>query len=224
MLAEKLEDVILGDEGVGLFRTTLDNLILPTRGNYFNLSFAVFAKPFLSERDFVSTRLTEMHTWSFRNGTTFVTTFRVGVAPTFAGTEVVPISERFFAGGDSTNRGFARDRLGPTLGDVDPADYALPSNVDLSQPVGGDSLLLLNQEFRFPMVRRFRLKGVVFYDAGNVFLELKDFDPFDLRHTLGAGLRLETPVGPLRAEHGWKLERQPGETSGEFHFAIGSVY
>lgn len=224
VLEEKLEDVILGDVGVGLFRTTLDSLILPTRGNYFNLSFAVFAKPFLSERDFVSTQLTEMHTWSFSNGTTFVTTFRVGVAPTFGGTEVVPISERFFAGGDSTNRGFARDRLGPTLGDVDPADYALPPNVDLSQPVGGDSLLLLNQEFRFPMIRRFRLKGVVFYDAGNVFLELKDFNPLELRHTLGAGLRLETPVGPLRAEYGWKLDRRVGETGGEFHFAIGSVY
>jgi outer membrane protein insertion porin family len=210
--------------GVGVFRTTLDNLILPTSGNYLNLNFRVFAEPFLSERDFVRAQLTEMHTWSFGNGTTFVTALRVGFAPTFGSTEVVPISERFFAGGDSTNRGFARDRLGPTLGDVDPADYALPPDADLSQPVGGDSLFLLNQEFRFPLVRRLRLKGLVFYDAGNVFLELKDFDPFDLRHTVGAGLRLETPVGPLRAEYGWKLDREQGETGGEFHFAIGSVY
>jgi len=224
VLEEKLEDVILGDVGIGVFRATLDNLILPTRGNYLNLNFRVFAKPFLSERNFVTARLTEMHTWSFGNGTTFVTAFRIGFAPTFAGTEVVPISERFFAGGDSTNRGFARDRLGPTLGDVDPADYDLPSDVDLSQPVGGDSLLLFNQEYRFPLVPRLRLKGLVFYDAGNVFLTLSDFNPLDLRHTLGAGLRLETPVGPLRAEYGWKLDREPGETGGEFHFAIGTIY
>jgi len=224
VLEEKLEDVILGDVGIGLFRATLDNLILPTKGNYLNFNFRVFAKPLLSERDFVTARLTEMHTWTFGNGTTFLTAFRVGFAPTFAGTAFVPISERFFAGGDSTNRGFARDRLGPTLGDVDPEDFDVPGTADLSQPVGGEAQLLFNQEFRFPLVRRFRLKGLVFYDAGNVYLQLTDFDPFDLRHTLGAGLRLETPVGPLRAEYGWKLDREPGETSGEFHFAIGTVY
>jgi outer membrane protein assembly complex protein YaeT len=217
VLEEKLEDVMLGDVGIGLFRATLDNIILPTRGNYFNLNFRVFAKPFLSERDFVTARLTEMHTWTFDNGTTFVTAFRVGFAPTFADTEVVPISERFFAGGDSTNRGFARDRLGPTLGDVDPDDFEIPGTADLSQPVGGEAQLLLNQEFRFPLVRRFRL-------TGNVYLRLTDFNPFDLRHTLGAGLRLETPVGPLRAEYGWKLDREAGESGGEFHFAIGTIY
>ena len=85
-------------------------------------------------------------------------------------------------------------------------------------------MFLLNQEFRFPLLQRLRLKGIVFYDAGNVYLDLSGFDPLDLRHTLGAGLRLETPVGPLRAEYGWKLDQEPGETSGEFHFAIGSVY
>jgi outer membrane protein assembly factor BamA len=189
-----------------------------------NLNLRVFAEPFLSERNFVIARLTEMHTWTFRNGTTFVTAFRVGVAPTFAGTEVVPISERYFAGGDSTNRGFARNRLGPTLADVDPEKYDIPDEADLTQPVGGEAQLLLNQEFRFPVVRRLRLKGVVFYDAGNVYLELTDFNPLDLRHTLGAGLRLETPVGPLRAEYGWKMDREPGESAGRFHFAIGTIY
>ena len=113
---------------------------------------------------------------------------------------------------------------GPTLGDVDPADYDLPSDVDLSQPVGGDSLLLFNQEYRFPFVPRLRLKGLVFYDAGNVFLTLSEFNPLDLRHTLGAGLRLETPVGPIRAEYGWKLDQEAGESGGEFHFAIGTIY
>jgi outer membrane protein insertion porin family len=165
-----------------------------------------------------------MHSWNLGHDTSFQTAVRIGLAPTFGTTEIVPISERFFSGGDSTNRGFARDRLGPTLADVDPIEYDLPPDVDLSQPVGGSALFLLNQEFRFPLVRRLRLKGELFYDAGNVFLEISDFDPFELRHTLGAGLRLETPVGPLRAEYGWKLDREPGESAGQFHFAIGTTF
>ena len=63
---------------------------------------------------------------------------------------------------------------------------------------GREALFLLNQEFRFPVWRS--LKGVLFYDAGNVYVEVSDFDPTDLRHVLGAGLRLETPIGPVRLE------------------------
>ncbi|HXV75599.1 MAG TPA: outer membrane protein assembly factor BamA [Candidatus Polarisedimenticolaceae bacterium] len=222
---ERVEDIILGDVAIGLLRSTLDNLILPTRGNYFNVNFAVFAEPFLSEADFVLAALTETHTWSYSNGTTFVTTFRVGVAPPFGRTDLVPVSERFFAGGDSTNRGFERDRLGPTAGEISASEGTpLPAGVAADQPVGGEAQLLFNQEFRFPLLRKLRLKGVLFYDAGNVYFRVSDFDPTDLRHTLGSGLRLETPVGPIRMEYGWKLDRRADESSGVFHLAIGAVF
>jgi outer membrane protein insertion porin family len=208
---EREEDIILGDVGTGLFRITRDSLLLPTQGNYLELGFRFFAKPLLSEATFIKAQLTESQMWTFRNGTAFVTVFRVGFAPPLGDTEEVPISERFFAGGDSTNRGFGRDELGPKT---------MPGGV----PLGGEGLLLFNEEFRFPIWRRIRLKGTLFYDAGNVYLTLSDFDPTDLRHTLGGGLRLETPIGPIRAEYGWKLDREEGESSGQFHFAIGAVY
>jgi len=207
---EREEDIILGDVGAGLFRVTRDSLLLPTRGNYLELGFRFFAKPLLSEADFIKAQLTESQMWTFRNGTAFVTVFRIGFAPPLGSTEEVPISERFFAGGDSTNRGFGRDELGP--------------KTDSGVPLGGEGLLLFNEEFRFPIWRRMRLKGTAFYDAGNVYFSLSDFDPTNLRHTLGGGLRLETPIGPIRAEYGWKLDREEGESSGQFHFAIGAVY
>ena len=63
--------------------------------------------------------------------------------------------------------------------------------------------------------------GVVFVDIGNVWAEpsLVRFD--DLRWAAGLGLWFTTPAGPLRAEYGWKLDRQPGESSGEFFLSFG---
>ena len=204
---EKLEDVILGDIGLALIRDTRDDVVAPTSGGYFSLSSRVFAEPLISDATFVKTTLTAYRLWSYRNGTTFGSGVRIGAARRFGDTATVPVSERFFSGGDSTNRGFQRDRLGPLENDL---------------PIGGEGLLLLNQEFRFPILGP--LRGVVFYDAGNVYRVLGDFSVTDLRHTLGGGLRVETPIGAIRAEYGFKLDREPDEDGGQFIFAIGSVF
>jgi outer membrane protein insertion porin family len=89
-------------------------------------------------------------------------------------------------------------------------------------PVGGEAMFILNQEYRIPIWGR--LKGVLFYDAGNVYLEIEDLREFDIRHVLGAGLRVESPIGPLRFEYGRKLDREEGESRGEFFVAIGTAF
>jgi outer membrane translocation and assembly module TamA len=119
----------------------------------------------------------------------------------------VPPSERFFAGGDTTLRGFERDRVGP--------------HVD-GDPVGGEGLFVFNEELRFPIFRM--LGGVVFYDAGNVYRTLGDYDVSDLRHVAGFGLRLATPIGPFRVEYGAILDREPDEPQGELFFSIGQAF
>ena len=65
---------------------------------------------------------------------------------------------------------------------------------------------------------------MLFYDAGNVYRELSDFDLSDIRHVAGAGVRFNAPFGPIRLEYGWKLDREPDESRGELHFAIGAVF
>jgi len=117
----------------------------------------------------------------------------------------VPISERFFAGGSNSLRGFARDGVGPKT----PA----------GNPTGGEALFLINAEFRFPIWRQFQ--GVLFYDVGNVYTKVSDMSLTDLRHVLGAGVRLVTPIGPFRLEYGRKLDREEGESEGEFYLSIG---
>ena len=119
----------------------------------------------------------------------------------------VPPSERFFAGGDTTVRGFERDRLGDRCN---------------GDPLGGEGLFILNEELRFPIYNI--IGGVLFYDTGNVYRTLHDYSLADLRHVAGAGLRLATPIGPFRLEYGAILDRKAGEPPGEFFFSIGQAF
>jgi outer membrane protein insertion porin family len=204
---EKLEDLQLGDIGLTLLRDRRDDPLMTTSGTYFTISARIFNELLLSESDFVKSRVAASGTWSFGNGSSLATSVRVGVLNSYGSTTSVPISERFFAGGQSTIRGFKLDEVGPQ---------------DDGRPTGGEASLILNQEFRFPVWGHFG--GVLFYDAGNVYSDLSGFDPTDLRHVLGAGVRFNAPFGPVRLEYGWKLDREAEESSGELHFAIGAVF
>jgi outer membrane protein insertion porin family len=204
---EKLENVKLGNVAYALVRDTRDDPFSPTRGGYGIAEVELFAPGLFSDSSFVKVLLQGSAVKSFRNGTSFASALRVGAAEPFGNTERVPLSERFFAGGDSTLRGFARDSVAPEGGDV---------------LEGGEALLLLNEEWRFPIWGP--VKGTVFYDAGNVFLRVAELDPTELRHVLGLGVRVETPIGPLRLEYGRKVDREPDEASGELFIAIGSAF
>ena len=119
--------------------------------------------------------------------------------------EVIPLPERFFAGGGTTLRGFSLNEAGPR----DPCS---------GFPVGGLALLVFNQELRFPMRLPLignRLGGTVFYDGGNVYTDLNHIN-FNWKppsttelnyfsHTVGLGLRYPTPVGPVRVDLGYQV-------------------
>jgi outer membrane protein insertion porin family len=117
-------------------------------------------------------------------------------------------SEQFKTGGGTTVRGFNQDRLGPL-------DQA-------GNPTGGDGVLILNSELRFPVYKFF--EGVGFVDAGNVYRRLGEFDPFDLRASYGFGLRVRTPYILLRFDFGLNMNRRPTEPQGKFFFSIGQAF
>jgi outer membrane protein insertion porin family len=140
----------------------------------------------------------------------------------------VPIAERFFAGGRSTNRAFDTDLLGIPGETVDPNTVARPHDgsglgscagtyPDLSDRdcdagpriVGGNGFLGLNAEFRFPILGN--LGGTVFYDAAQVWKDPEDIrvaleGEDGLRQGVGVGLRYMTPIGPVRVEYGWPVD------------------
>ncbi len=205
---QKLEDLKLGDIGFALVRDSRDDPFLTREGDYLSSEIRLFAPWLGSEASFAKFSGRGSYTRTFNGGGTFASGLRVGLADSYGPTVRVPLSERFFAGGDRTHRGFARDQLGP-----------LGSN---GVPLGGESMLLLSQEWRQPLWRM--LRGVVFYDAGNVYLTLEEFKPTDLRHALGAGLHVETPIGPIRLEYGHKLDRKDEESRGEYFLSIGQIF
>lgn len=205
---EKLEDLRLGSIGAAAVRSTLDSPFRPTGGSRVRLSLDVFSEALLSEAEFVVATGEWARVRTFAERHTLAGALRLGLSSPFAATDRVPISERFFAGGDSTLRGFPRDRVGP--------------RTTAGTPLGGEALLLWNVEYRFPVWSA--LRGVLFYDVGNVYEKIGDLDPTDVRHVLGAGLRFETPIGPFRLEYGRKLRPRSGESTGELYLAIGNPF
>ncbi|MBN1566934.1 MAG: translocation/assembly module TamB domain-containing protein [Acidobacteria bacterium] len=135
---------------------------------------------------------------------------RLGLTSAFNRKEVIS-PERFFAGGGTTLRGFDQDMLGPlqTLED------------GTKRPLGGEALLLFNNEIRFPIFGI--LHGVAFLDVGNVYPRISDFN-FNIRKSAGAGLRIKVKYIPLRFDYGFKLDRKPGESRGAFFFSIGQAF
>lgn len=132
---------------------------------------------------------------------------RAGLAAGLRGQELVR-SERFFTGGGTTLRGFAQNTVGPK-------DF-------FGDATGGNALLLLNNELRFPLVSLF--EGVAFSDIGNVFPSVSDLRLADLRKTGGAGLRVRTPYFLLRFDYGFIFDRRVGEPRGGWFFSIGQAF
>ncbi len=128
----------------------------------------------------------------------------------------LPASERFFAGGDTSVRGFSLDRLG--------------NEQTITQsgfPTGGNGVIVLSAELRVTTLSPLQVVG--FLDAGNVFLRAEDLDFTDLRPAAGAGLRYRSPVGPLRFDLGFNLDRRelvPGrlERRTVFHISLGQAF
>ncbi len=152
-------------------------------------------------------RIVGASTWYYPlpTGLTGLVKTRVGFASEYGG-ENLPVSERFFLGGPTTVRGFGFRDIGPE--DLD------------GNPLGGTSFVQFNLEIGRSLGRFLRL--VVFYDAGNVYNDFNTFDLGDMRQAVGFGIRLLTPVGPIRLDWGFKLDRRPGESAVEFGFLLGS--
>jgi outer membrane protein assembly factor BamA len=113
----------------------------------------------------------------------------------------VPATERFFGGGISSMRGFGQRRLSP---------YA-PSEFDGALvPIGGAGLIESSVELRLPIGSPWGidLGAVVFFDAGNVWLSASQIDPLDLFYATGFGLRWLSPIGPVGADLGFRLNKQ----------------
>jgi outer membrane protein insertion porin family len=143
----------------------------------------------------------------------FVLSGRVGLASTFGGeAPLLPLPERFFAGGDYGPRGFPIDGVGPQVVGDDGTLY----------PTGGNALVLGNAELRYNVTRAFQLAS--FLDLGNVYPEAGDLALRELRRSAGLGVRYRTPIGPIRLDWGYVLDHREGESRQKLHLTIGHAF
>lgn len=200
-----------------------DDPVNPTRGGS-TFAQLQYAFPFLNTtEEFVKLFVQDTRHLSLGRFGVVATSIRAGaIEPFRAAVEdpVVPedllssrvsIAERFFAGGFSSHRAYRLDRLG------------IPGETTVGgDPVGGTGLLLANVDYRFPVVGA--VGGVVFADAGNVWADWRDVDPRQAKLGVGLGVRYLSPIGPLRLEVGWKLDREPGESPYAIFLSVGNPF
>ena len=191
-----------------LVRDRRDDAVEPSRGTRTRLGFGVSPAALGSDVSFLQFG-GEWRGYLPLGSTVLAGRLTLGVIQPFGTSEAdeVPLTERYFAGGGDSVRGYRYQHVGP-----------LDASGD---PVGGTTLVTSSLEWRFPIWRE--IGGVVFVDAGGVGLEPFQVDGA-LRVSAGAGLRYATPVGPLRLDLGVPLNRPDDASAVRVHVSIGHTF
>jgi outer membrane protein insertion porin family len=195
------EPLRLSSFGSSLIRDTRDDTVSPTTGAYLSASAQLAALAIGSEVGYVKSFFTaqKFHQLSGANGIVLAGSARLGLANEFDILNPIPEPERFFAGGDTTVRGFALDTLGVRHNPTDPLTDTIDPN---GFPIGGNATVILNGELRVPLTGG--LSVVSFFDTGNVFQRVSTMSVSDFRNAVGFGVRYKSPFGPLRVDLGFK--------------------
>jgi outer membrane protein insertion porin family len=197
-----------------LIRDTRNDTVDPIAGVYASVNGQIAAQLIGSEVGFAKSFFTAQIFRTIRgtNRLVFAGNARLGMATGFSGDKQLPASERFFAGGDTTIRGFALDRVGI------PGETLDEDGV----PIGGNGLVIFNAELRLPVTRS--LGAVGFIDSGNVFVSPSDLSLLELRSGVGTGVRYKSPFGPVRFDVGFKVNRLPGEALTAWYVSFGQAF
>ncbi|RLB07011.1 MAG: outer membrane protein assembly factor BamA [Deltaproteobacteria bacterium] len=133
----------------------------------------------------------------------------IGIVRGYNGREV-PLVEKLYVGGIRTLRGFEYGMAGP----VD----------EENEPIGALNMLTFSSELIYPLSKALGLKIAIFYDVGKGFDHWDEITP--LRHAVGVGIRWYSPLGPIRIDWGYNLDRKPerGEKVSVWDFSMGMMY
>jgi outer membrane protein assembly complex protein YaeT len=140
--------------------------------------------------------------------TVLATRLKVGLSDTLSKIGDVPLSERFYSGGEGSVRGYGLRRIGPLSATND--------------PLGGLSLIEGSVELRRPLL--WKLNGALFFDCGQVAMQPYDLRVDALQCGYGPAAGLNSPVGPINFYIGFPTEKPRGDSSWQFYFSIGQYF
>jgi outer membrane protein assembly factor BamA len=224
LVLQQDRSVLLSTLSATLLRDTRDKPLDAHRGSFSTINLGITPTALGSSANFIKffgqyAYFRPLHSLVFANS------IRVGLASPFSGS-FVPTSQLFFSGGGTSLRGFPIDEAGPQR--LVPFCNVLRGQsgcVNVTVPVGGRQLFILNSEARFPLGIKKALGGVVFYDGGNVYSAI-NFNTFvnNYTNTVGVGLRYATPIGPVRIDFGRNLNPVPGINPTQYYITIGQAF
>lgn len=188
-----------------------DNIYNPSKGYMVSATGEVAGGPLAGDKDF--TKLDGVAAKYFKHFDTSVLELKVrgGIAEAYDETTRVPIYERFYVGGANTVRGYRERRIGPR-------------DLGNREPIGGEAFWVVNVEETFPIFPNL-IKGAVFFDSGNAYETVGDFGSGGTFSGVGAGVRIKTPIGPVKLDMGYPLDEIPEEDKElRFYFNISQGF
>ncbi|MFQ5680735.1 MAG: outer membrane protein assembly factor BamA [Candidatus Omnitrophota bacterium] len=209
---------LISSLGLNLTRDTRDNVFSPTRGTVISGLFQAAGGPLSGDKDFLKfvgrgvydlpvSRVGKFNRRQRAKYSVLEFRARLGLVKEYGSSDNVPIYEKFYVGGSYSIRGYKERKVGP-LDNVTDA------------PLGGEAMFVGNIEYTYPLMDV--IKGAVFYDVGNVWSKAGDLGSGGFKAGAGLGVRLKTPIGPVRLDYGFPLNDEPGEDkrTGKFHFSV----
>lgn len=167
----------------GLTYETSSPLFSPNSGMF--ILFSYKSNGLLVSSDFHYSRvLVDFRRYQLLMGPVLAYRLKIGAINSRDTHGFIPVEDRFYAGGSTSVRGWERQQLGP--------------KDQNGIPLGGNSLLEGSIELRYPFISI--VAGVIFLDFGNVWLESNNYNLNELRYSLGGGIGIDTPIGPIRLD------------------------
>jgi outer membrane protein assembly factor BamA len=191
---------------LGLSRDRRDSMLLPRRGYRWFLQVELANEAFGGESDYERFELGYSAHFALGKWQYAHISFTHGVLTTYGKPdEVVPVNKLFFPGGDGSIRGYNEGEAAPKGPD--------------GLYIGAKTYTLLNLEVEQVLTKSW--SGVVFFDTLGTATQLEDYPYSELLYSVGAGIRYQTIVGPIRLEYGYNLNRRPGDPSGTWLLSVG---
>lgn len=190
-----------------LARDSTDDFMFPTKGTKASIGVEYAGPPLGGDVKLIKYSAGANAYYPLFWDMVFATKARIGfLQNTDDDTNRIPIFERYVLGGINLLRGFR---------------YVGPTNPGTADVIGGTTMAVFSFELIFPFIKDAGMKGVLFYDAGNTWNNAYYID--DLRQSVGCGIRWYSPIGPLRLEYGYVINRRGlnDDTSGRLEFTIG---
>ncbi|MEE8359862.1 MAG: outer membrane protein assembly factor BamA, partial [Candidatus Omnitrophota bacterium] len=187
---------------------TRDNVFNPKRGLYLRGGIENAGGFLLGDINYLKGSSISKYYISFVDQFVVELKVRGGLVTDYGDSDTVPIYERFYAGGTGSIRGYSERGVGPR-------------DRTTGIPIGGESMLVGNVELTFPIFQNM-IKGAIFYDVGNVWADVTDImSGGDYAQGAGIGIRVKTPIGPVKLDWGYPLrEIDEEEQKGRFYFSM----